>query len=353
MVQGTITCNIPSNIATSNKYRIRVISTSPFVNGSDNGSDFGIYKYPTTKFNVWKYKNNIVSGRLPGYNSILVGDTIKCVNQSDSAGIFNWNFGFGAIPGNFSGYDPPPVVYTSKGASTIHYSITNVAGCNTTDTALINVYDCNPKIDTNAIVIDTIMNIEIPMNDTNDIWVTTKGILNTDNIYNFKKNRNVFVETGGAIYLTHFDGGVIYVKPGGSVSTTSDNDRSVFIRTPGASLNIPSTFSVMDCNSMKFDYKAAPEKGIIAMKINGVEDNTQNSDIITIYPNPSNGIFNLSIRDINNGDVIITDVLGNTVYFDRINTANNSIDMSSQPKGIYFVKVISGKNINIKKIIVD
>ena len=91
--------------------------------------------------------------------------------------------------------------------------------------------------------------------------------------------------------------------------------------------------------------------------ITDIEDNSMkelktNIDL-NIYPNPNNGIFNLSLKNADISDVIISDVLGNIIYRDRTNTENKSINLSFQPKGVYFVKVVSGKNIDIIKIIVD
>lgn len=87
---------------------------------------------------------------------------------------------------------------------------------------------------------------------------------------------------------------------------------------------------------------------------------------ITIVPNPSaSGIFQLSIsgNNFSAGNVTVTNVLGEMVYQSAnpdqrygtgqlINlSANQYIDISTQPKGIYFVKLTDGAEMSVQKIV--
>ena len=75
-----------------------------------------------------------------------------------------------------------------------------------------------------------------------------------------------------------------------------------------------------------------------------VEDN-----IISIYPNPSYG--NITINNVLNSTIEISDINGKTVISDFANSDNLNIDLSSFDKGTYFVKIINNKSVSVKKII--
>ena len=74
---------------------------------------------------------------------------------------------------------------------------------------------------------------------------------------------------------------------------------------------------------------------------------------IVLSPNPSNGIFNLSNADGKEIGVEVFNSLGQLVYQQKNNTAlNSTINIQDQAAGIYFVKITSGGEEVIKKIVV-
>jgi Secretion system C-terminal sorting domain len=97
------------------------------------------------------------------------------------------------------------------------------------------------------------------------------------------------------------------------------------------------------------------EEGVIIddFLISGVLAN-QTFDInnVTIYPNPSNGIFNIMAQNSSIDEVEVYDVLGKQIDFKRNNqdNANVTLDMSNVASGIYFVKIKSNNQIVTKKI---
>lgn len=79
---------------------------------------------------------------------------------------------------------------------------------------------------------------------------------------------------------------------------------------------------------------------------------------VNILPNPNSGLFDLEIiTDTDNFiDIQIFDVIGNKVYEDNHAPVNskylNTIDLTKQNKGLYFI-FINGENIKtVKKIII-
>jgi C1A family cysteine protease/PKD repeat protein len=66
---------------------------------------------------------------------------------------------------------------------------------------------------------------------------------------------------------------------------------------------------------------------------------------ISIYPNPGNGIFNISFNDINNRSTIkieVFDLNGKIIHRQEYNNASLiQLDLSDNPKSIYLLKIIS------------
>lgn len=61
---------------------------------------------------------------------------------------------------------------------------------------------------------------------------------------------------------------------------------------------------------------------------------------ISIYPNPANSILNIEVKETTN--IKIVNMLGETVSTQKLNAGNNSIDISSLTKGIYFIQPSNG-----------
>lgn len=77
---------------------------------------------------------------------------------------------------------------------------------------------------------------------------------------------------------------------------------------------------------------------------------------IRIYPNPSNGIFNVQclMNNSNISSIDIFNMLGEVVFHSSINNSLSTIDISSQPSGLYFYQIMEeNKNISSGKIIVQ
>ena len=72
----------------------------------------------------------------------------------------------------------------------------------------------------------------------------------------------------------------------------------------------------------------------------------QNDFIIS--PNPGNGIFTINIKEY---ELIIYNVFGEKVYSLTQQINNSVIDISSQPSGVYFLQVITGEGVMVKKIV--
>lgn len=63
---------------------------------------------------------------------------------------------------------------------------------------------------------------------------------------------------------------------------------------------------------------------------------------ISVYPNPSNGIFTIANNNIVSYDV--HDIIGKIVVKNTYTSANAIIDLTSFPAGVYFAKLIDSEN---------
>lgn len=72
----------------------------------------------------------------------------------------------------------------------------------------------------------------------------------------------------------------------------------------------------------------------------------------SVYPNPSNGIFNFSYNGVETLNVKVIDVNGKTIYTNILNNNSNGvINLHDYSKGIYLIVLNNGSTVITKKII--
>ncbi len=91
----------------------------------------------------------------------------------------------------------------------------------------------------------------------------------------------------------------------------------------------------------------------------GIKENTINTEV-SIYPNPTTGLItikneecrinNASVFDIYGKEVFNTDVKSQKT---KIKNQKCEIDLSSNAKGIYFIKVTTNKGVAVKKVVLE
>jgi PKD repeat protein len=95
-----------------------------------------------------------------------------------------------------------------------------------------------------------------------------------------------------------------------------------------------------------------------------VTNTTGNNDVypalgtFTIYPNPGHGLFNLNAAGIT-GQLKLEvfnaqgqQVMGDS-FINNHETYQHSIDLSGLPKGVYMLRLISGKDIHLRKVVLE
>ncbi len=81
----------------------------------------------------------------------------------------------------------------------------------------------------------------------------------------------------------------------------------------------------------------------------GLAENQSDDDFVSVYPNPSSGIFNIDVKN-NTFSVQVMDVAGKVVL--KKNNAH-VIDLTHQNEGIYFLTIISGEKVVNQKVLVS
>lgn len=75
-------------------------------------------------------------------------------------------------------------------------------------------------------------------------------------------------------------------------------------------------------------------------------------DLLSIYPNPSSGEWNLHVsQDLIEADIAIFDAAGRLILSDKIKTPDSILDPPLSSSGIYLLKLITGKGSILQKLV--
>ncbi len=99
-----------------------------------------------------------------------------------------------------------------------------------------------------------------------------------------------------------------------------------------------------------FDAQCAPTK-ISPTGINSISNYAN----YKLYPNPNSGNFYIEInKEINNGELELKNILGQTIHRQSVKKGNNPIKTENLAKGIYNYSVLSNKEIiSVGKIVIE
>jgi hypothetical protein len=89
---------------------------------------------------------------------------------------------------------------------------------------------------------------------------------------------------------------------------------------------------------------------VVNVIITSVSEKKMESSV-SIYPNPTSGKANLQVRAFENAQVNIYNILGDCIDQQACTSASEEIDLSSQPKGIYFLKMTTQDGVEVRKIV--
>ncbi|MGZ4035793.1 MAG: T9SS type A sorting domain-containing protein, partial [Bacteroidia bacterium] len=218
----------------------------------------------------------------------------------------------------------------------------------------------------------------------NLVWVKKIDIAVSSAIY----VSSLIADATGNLYITGSFAGTIDFDPGAGVMSITRPGTNAFILKTNSSANLISVESMggssatqvegisialdgadniytvgsyqgtadFDCGSGTF-YLTASHPAIYVHKLDQSNvtlgaNNFVDNNAVTIYPNPSNGLFNIALASSKKNTTIeIYNSIGELVYNRQNVSAETLINLNDNATGLYFVKVISeNKIIGTKKI---
>ncbi|MDQ3047146.1 MAG: T9SS type A sorting domain-containing protein [Bacteroidota bacterium] len=115
----------------------------------------------------------------------------------------------------------------------------------------------------------------------------------------------------------------------------------------------PITYTVTDANSCS----NSASQNITVEICTGVEESISSAEI-NVYPNPTSGSFSISFSNVTISEVMISivDIQGKEVFNSMENNVSGSftkqINLENIAKGMYYIKLSTGSDITIRKLMV-
>ncbi len=212
-------------------------------------------------------------------------------------------------------------------------------------------------------------------NDFGTIWTSQNFLGGYTSKCIVKSGSNVFVGTELGVFLTTDNGAtfsavnssmpgnnVVYALAVDGSNIFAGSDSGVYVTSNNGLLWTAVNTGLTDraVHSLATDgtnlYAGTATQGVwkraLSQMVSGINE-ISSKDEINVYPNPSNGIFTIESR-AEISSIEITNILGEKISTCSLNSKKTEIDLSNQPKGIYFYKIITGEeNITTGKLIVE
>lgn len=118
-----------------------------------------------------------------------------------------------------------------------------------------------------------------------------------------------------------------------------------------------SAFNANSCYSLRVNTSSSSFRTIEGAETESID--VQAIDEVTLFPNPSNGSFTVSVLSDNEADVTVAvyDITSKAILRETFNSTKGensfNLDLQGRAKGIYFVEVKHGETKTIKKLIVE
>jgi hypothetical protein len=91
----------------------------------------------------------------------------------------------------------------------------------------------------------------------------------------------------------------------------------------------------------------------LIVETNNMAINETGLNGVSIFPNPTNGVFTVTSTEANSYTVEVINVLGEIVSTKTVEgIINESFDISNYNAGLYFVKVVNGTSENVQRVII-
>lgn len=84
----------------------------------------------------------------------------------------------------------------------------------------------------------------------------------------------------------------------------------------------------------------------------------QSDEELAIYPNPSNGVFTISVSNLSakKAELRIINVIGNEIYHETLTRGDGlfskTIDLTGKAKGLYYVKLETDNYSSVRRVVI-
>ena len=311
------------------------------------------------------------------------GESVTFTDASTQADnpITSWTWTFtGGNPGTFNGQNPPAITYANEGSYNVKLKVSDGSGNDETikeNYVIVSNY-CSAASENLNSGYEHITNVKLEsINKTSGVSTYSDFTSEVATIGNTTETATVTMNTGYAedkLYAWidwnkdgDFDdaGEQVCNKPANAsdspisfdviapASFTADNNGTTRMR-----IRLNDTYSGTQYDNTSNETPCGTstygevEDYTININITPAGINTLSDNIFAIYPNPSNGVFNIITTSNSNSEITISDVSGKVVYNNNTNLNNVSVDLSEINKGIYIVKVTNETGVKVERIII-
>lgn len=114
-------------------------------------------------------------------------------------------------------------------------------------------------------------------------------------------------------------------------------------------IQAPSTFTVMGTGANGCVGKATIVQG--AEICSSISENTGALTGVSVYPNPTSGIFTVELKSGSISSVVVTDVTGRTILNTAVTGNTSEVNLDGFSSGVYYVKISSENSFSVVRVV--
>ena len=253
----------------------------------------------------------------------------------------------------------------TKEGSSIRVKTGGVSGCKVTICRISDMTILNTTTMSGSEGLFNVGNAPCYVTITKHNYIPYVGVVRDLYLQNMSFNEDRTVHgvniTAGKNVTSDLSQGNVYVNSGNTtlLATTSLVFKSGFIVKNGAKFTAkkqsrPCNYSGNGPRSLRYadiDHEYDDEEFEIDPEITDLDDVVSDADMIKIYPNPTDGRLYIEVSNGNIDNIVVTDITGKVFVNKTENADQSEIDLSSYPKGIYLVNIVTENDSYTKKVV--